>query len=185
MNLSERIPDVLSELTGVLTGIDADEFDRAAGMIAEAPRIFLAGAGRSGLIVRCFAMRLAQAGLSAHVVGDATTPAIEGDDLLFVASGSGRTETMRAIARRAFGEGCHIVVATYSPESPLALEAHAPLVLPVPQDHSKPGGLGGSQVLGTLFDQSLFLTLDALVAAVMERRGVSGEEMQERHANLQ
>ena len=53
--------------------------------------VFVAGSGRSGLAMRSFAMRLIHLGLSAHVVGETTTPRITDRDLLLIGSGSGST----------------------------------------------------------------------------------------------
>ena len=40
--------------------------------IDRSPSVFLSGAGRTGLMVRAFGMRLAQMGLRVHVVGETT-----------------------------------------------------------------------------------------------------------------
>ncbi|MGZ4892148.1 MAG: SIS domain-containing protein, partial [Halobacteriota archaeon] len=54
-------------------------------------RLFVMGAGRSGLVVKGFAMRLMHLGFNVYVVGETVTPAVETDDLLIVISGSGET----------------------------------------------------------------------------------------------
>ena len=42
-----------------------------------------------------------------------------------------------------------------------------------------------SQPMGSLFEQSLFLLLDALIVMLMEKRDVNADEMFDRHANLE
>ena len=61
------------------------------GPLNQSERIFLAGAGRSGLALKSFAMRLTQLSKQAFVVGETTTPAITASDLLVIASSSGET----------------------------------------------------------------------------------------------
>ena len=51
-------------------------------MIEEASRIFVAGAGRSGLCIRAAGMRLMQMGKSTYIVGETITPSIQAGDLL-------------------------------------------------------------------------------------------------------
>jgi 6-phospho-3-hexuloisomerase len=41
------------------------------------------------------------------------------------------------------------------------------------------------QPMGSLFEQSLFLLLDAIVVELMQRRKTTSEQMFRRHANLE
>ena len=52
--------------------------------LLQAKRVYIAGMGRSGLIAGCFAMRLAQLGLQAMLVGETTVTAIQPGDLLLI-----------------------------------------------------------------------------------------------------
>lgn len=185
MGRSLRFDEVLGEIRPVLDGIRDEDISTVAQILADAPRVFVAGAGRSGLIVRAFAMRLAQAGLDVYVVGGCTTPAIKADDALFIVSGSGKTSTTRAIAECAKNVEARVLLATYTTKSPIATMADAVLEIPVPVDPNRPGGLAGTQALGTLFDQCLFLTCDVLAEAVAGIRGIGHDEMKNRHANLE
>jgi D-arabinose 5-phosphate isomerase GutQ len=42
-----------------------------------------------------------------------------------------------------------------------------------------------SQPMGSLFEQGMFLLLDALIVMLMEKRDVNADEMFDRHANLE
>lgn len=68
--------------------------------LTDGRRLFVIGAGRSGLVGRAFAMRMMQLGLNAFVVGETTTPALEKGDLLMTISRSGRTRTVLETAKR-------------------------------------------------------------------------------------
>ncbi len=46
-------------------------------------------------------------------------------------------------------------------------------------------GFTSVQPMGSLFEQSLMLVLDSLVLCLMDRIGMSAQEMFSRHANLE
>lgn len=185
MDLATRLDQIWAEIRAVLDGLDEAAFQSTARAIHEAPRVFVAGAGRSGLLMRMFAMRLAQAGLAVHVAGDATTPALRTGDCLVIASGSGETASMRVLQEKARAAGGRILLLSYRPDSTLVQRADHALLFPVPLEPSRPGGLAGSQVLGSLFDQSAQLACALLVEQIIILRGESHEAMAARHANLE
>lgn len=183
--MQPRFAAILKEIEAVLGAFPPEPFEDAARRLAEAPRVFTAGAGRSGLLMRMFAMRLMHVGVTAHAVGEATTPSFAAGDLLILASGSGSTATMAVIAQKAKSLGGRIVLVTYAEDGPLASLADRVVRLPVPQDDSRPGGLAGEQLLGTLFDQTVQIVLDALACEVAVLRHDSHANAARRHANLQ
>jgi 6-phospho-3-hexuloisomerase len=75
MDATEYAREVIRELDRTLAAVSPQEAERLADLVLNARRIFIAGAGRSGLAVRAFAMRLMQMGLAAYVVGETVTPA--------------------------------------------------------------------------------------------------------------
>ncbi len=133
--------DELRELFG---RIDGAPLERLVALLAEAPRIFLLGAGRSGLVMRGFAMRLMHLGRSAHVVGEATTPALRSGDLLVIGSGSGATASLRAVCDRAKGLGAVIALVTTARQSPIGRLAE--LIVEIPA--TTPKGSPSSAVAG-------------------------------------
>ena len=76
----------LDRMIGLLTAraaaVDHTEVGAVLDGIHDARRVFVTGAGRSGLVARAFANRLMHLGMSVHVVGEVTTPAIERGDAL-------------------------------------------------------------------------------------------------------
>ena len=87
--MNAKYPTIIEELRTVMYSIDDNAARELAELIDASPRIFLSGAGRSGLMVRAFAMRVMHAGKEVHVLGDVTTPSAKEGDLLIIASGSG------------------------------------------------------------------------------------------------
>ena len=178
---------VTAELATCLSAVSPPNVEGAIDEITKSKRVFLAGAGRSGLAIRAAAMRLMHLGKTVHVVGEVTTPSITDGDLLLVGSGSGRTETLVAIARKAKEESARLLVITIDPESPLAQLADRIVAIPAPSPKvvSSREPAKSIQPLGNLFEQGLLILLDVIASMIMERQGLSSDEMFTRHANLE
>jgi len=152
--------------------------------IENANRLFLLGAGRSGLALRMTAMRLMHLGLTAHVVGETTTPAIAEGDLLIAASGSGTTAGIVRSAETAAKVGARIVALSTTDSSPLADVADHLLVIPAAAKLDR-SGEASAQYAGSLFEQAVVLVGDALFHALWQRSGASADELWPRHTNLE
>lgn len=180
---------VLDEIRRTLKRVSCEEVEALVREVAEAGRVFVAGAGRSGLVMKGFAMRLAQLGLHVHVVSETTTPAVISGDLLLIGSGSGVTERLVHYAGKAVEAGARVAVATADPGSPAARLANIVVVIPAPTPKSskETGGQGlrSHQPMGTLFEQSLGVMLDAGVMLLMAQLEETERGMFARHANLE
>ncbi len=180
---SECLRQVLAEAEGALVRADTDS---AAGFIEEllkADGIYVAGAGRSGLAVESFAMRLMHLGMITHVAGDATTPGIGPGDLLVACSGSGRKRTVLVLAETARENGARVAAVTAEAGSPLARMADSVLLLPEGEDGYDSAETG--QFMGTLFEQLAYLVFDSIVLAIQEIIDIDGGQMKRRHTNLE
>ncbi|KGJ79124.1 3-hexulose-6-phosphate isomerase [Cryobacterium roopkundense] len=167
-----------------LRDTSAGTLDAAAERLQRAERVFVLGAGRSGLALKMTAMRLMHLGLDVHVVGEVTAPAITRGDVLLVASGSGTTGAIVRAAEMAATVGVGIVALTTDGGSPLARLAEVTVVIPAAakQDH---GGPLSEQYSGGLFEQSVLLVGDALFHTLWKASGATAEELWPRHANLE
>jgi 6-phospho-3-hexuloisomerase len=107
---------IVTEIEHVLNEVDEAQLDTFADQLLAAPRVFVTGEGRSGLMARAFAMRLMHLGLAVYVIGETTTPAIQGADALVAVSGSGTTEGTVHTVQQAkalgslFDQCCHIAL---------------------------------------------------------------------------
>ena len=63
MKFNDYYPAVLKEIEETLGEIDETIISNFALQILDAPRIFIAGVGRTGLGMRCFAMRQMHLGI--------------------------------------------------------------------------------------------------------------------------
>ena len=184
---SDLIKNVSQEIERTLSKVSPESVEGAIDRISQSNRIFLAGAGRSALAVRGHAMRLMHLGKQVFMVGDVTTPAISKSDLLIIGSGSGRTASLLAAAKKASALGSRIPLVTIDPKSPIAELADHVVVIPAPSPKAKLTDPASSSIqpMGALFEQCLFILLDAIIVRLMDIKSVCSEEMFTRHANLE
>ncbi|KQQ09785.1 6-phospho-3-hexuloisomerase [Rathayibacter sp. Leaf296] len=176
---------IVAEVTAAATSLTEDDrLEPVAALLADADRVFVHGAGRSGLALRMTAMRLMHLGLVVHVVGDVTTPAIREGDLLLTASGSGTTGGIVRAAQSAVDAGARVAAITTAAGSPLAGLASAVVIVPAAEKLDR-SGTASAQYSGGLFEQVVVLAGDALFHALWKRRGESADELWPRHANLE
>lgn len=175
---------VQDELATAADGLREEQLAALVAEILQARRVFVTGGGRSGLALRMHAMRLMHLGLTVHVVGETTTPAIGSGDLLIVASGSGTTAGAVAAAETAVSVDARVVALTTDGGSKLAGIAHRVVVIPAAQktDHR---GTASRQYSGSLFEQALLLVLDATFHTLWKADGTPAEDLWPRHANLE
>ncbi|WP_205529152.1 6-phospho-3-hexuloisomerase [Microbacterium halotolerans] len=152
--------------------------------VHNANRIFVLGAGRSGLALRMTAMRLMHLGMTVHVAGETTAPAIAEGDLLLTASGSGTTAGVVRAATTAKSVGADVVAMSTASESPLAEIADHLLLIPAAAKLDR-SNEASAQYAGSLFEQAVVLVGDALFHALWQRDGSSADDLWPRHANLE
>ncbi len=180
------VTSMVAELSGALQSVDANELMVLERALLQAPRIFVAGMGRSGLCMRAFAMRIMHLGLPAYVVGDVTTPGIDESDLLLIGSGSGRTASLVQYAARAQALQAQVGLITTARTSPLGDYSNYVVRVnaPTPKRADSIDSVS-VQPMGSLFEQSLGLLLDIVVMRLMQALDISAEQMFARHANLE
>jgi 6-phospho-3-hexuloisomerase len=187
LSVAESLALIAVEGRGVIDDLVAradPSLDAAAVRLRSANRVFVLGAGRSGLALRMTAMRLMHLGLDVHVVGDVTTPAIIAGDVLLVASGSGTTGAIVRAAETAASVGATIVTITTAPQSRLAELAEVTVVVPAAQKTDHEGAIS-AQYSGGLFEQVVALLGDALFHSLWQASGATADELWPRHANLE
>jgi 6-phospho-3-hexuloisomerase len=183
-DLHHHLQVIIQENQQLAEKLDLTAAGAIIPLIQQAERIFVVGAGRTGLALKAAAMRLMHLGLTVFVVGETTTPAIKAGDLLLAGSGSGTTSTIVKAAEKAAAVGAQILAISTTTDSPLAALATQLLVLPAAQkqDH---GGTISQQYAGSLFEQSVLLLTDAIFQTLWALDGTPAEELWKRHANLE
>jgi 6-phospho-3-hexuloisomerase len=183
-NIASNLSLTRDEMVATAAKVDAEQMAVLTHLVNESARVFVAGAGRSGLVLRMAAMRLMHLGLNVYVAGDTTTPAIGSGDLLLVASGSGTTSGVVKSAETATKSGARLAAFTTDADSPLAALADALVIIPAAQktDH---GSSVSRQYAGSLFEQVLFLATEAVFQSLWDNADVRAEDLWPRHANLE
>ena len=167
----------IQELSEILEKISDCEAVAFSDALNRYKRIFVYGAGRSGLMMKAFAMRLAQAGFTVYVVGETITPSIEENDVLILASASGRTSSVLNYAKAAKKNSAAVYAITSSSDSALADASDGMVIISAPTKDNA----GANSIMGTLFEQSVLLFCDAVIQLVC----TDNEQMRARHANLE
>jgi 6-phospho-3-hexuloisomerase len=177
---------IIIELKDTLSKLDEETIDQLLEAIISSNRIFIAGTGRSGLIIRCFAKRLMHLGLNVFVVGETTTPGISKSDLLIIGSGSGETGSVSVFAKEAKKHNARLGLITAFPDSTIGKLADIKVFVSVPIDNKRlANGSTSIQPGGSLFEQSMMLLLDGMVLKLMEKLSVDTSAMRANHANLE
>lgn len=186
VSVESSLSRIAAEVASVVDRLAAarGDLDRALDLLADAERVFVLGAGRSGLALRMTAMRLMHLGLDVHVVGETTTPAIRAGDVLLAASGSGTTGAIVRAAEIAADTGARRIALTTAAASPLGRAADALVVVPAAAKLDR-SGAASAQYAGSLFEQTVALLGDAIFDALWHRSGLSADELWPRHANLE
>ena len=154
--------------------------------IIKAKRVFTAGAGRSGLMVKAFAMRLMHIGITSYVLGETVTPSIEKSDLLIIGSGSGETESLCFMAKKTKEIGADLAVITIFSESTIGKLADIIIAIPAPTGKVKrAAGISSIQPKGSLFEQCMLILLEAIIISLMEKLDTAPDTLMRRHANLE
>lgn len=180
--------------------LDADETGAFVDAVLAARRVYVVGAGRSGLVARAFAMRLMHLGFESYVVGETITPALHGGDLLVAFSGSGETHSIVEFCETAQGLGGRVCLVTATPDSTIGRVADLVVDLgtAVPPVHETPEQYEVRQLtgqyrsasstfapFGTLFEMTALVFSDAALSALMELRHCSLDDIKGRISNIQ
>jgi 6-phospho 3-hexuloisomerase len=192
--ISKAMGEILAHLQKTHEELNRDQVEAFVQSLMNAKRVFVLGAGRSGLVARAFAMRLMHLGMDVYVVGETITPAIREGDVVVAVSGSGETDLVVGAASIAKKVGAKIAVVTSFPDSRLGKMADVVVVLPGRTrtetiseyvERELAGEHASLAPLGTLFEISASVFLDGVIAALMNKLNKKEKDLKERHANVE
>lgn len=165
-----------------------------------AKRIYVSGAGRSGLVAKAFGLRLMHLGYESYVVGETITPAFHEGDMLVAFSGSGETQSMVSICGTAKDLGGKVCVITAMPDSrigkmadlvvnlgdPTGVYFHDKNSFEVRQITGKYRSVTSAFApFGTMFETLALVFSDAVISALMEAKKDEIAKMQGRLSNVE
>lgn len=184
--MRNEIEAIANEVQEVLQRVKPEQTEQLAIELHEAQRIFIAGTGRSGLVGKMIAMRLMHSGYQVFVVGETITPSIESDDILLIISGSGSTRTLKYYADQAKSIGAKVALVTTNENSPIGELSNCNVLIPAATKKRLPNEPNTIQPLGSQFDQSAHLLLDAVVVYLLQKQDRKDDSsLKKQHANLE
>ena len=193
--MKSSIEAIIENVKEAETYLDNDEINNFMNEITNAENVFVIGAGRSGLVAKAFAMRLMHLGISAYVVGETISPAINDEDCILAISGSGETNTIVSAAKTSKKRGARILSLTSYPKSSLGKISDVSIYV---RGRTKAeaddknylkrqidGNYTSLTPLGTAFELTLLIFLDGLICELMNRLGKTENDLKKRHAVLE
>lgn len=193
--MKTSIKAILDNIESAQEFLDEKAIEEFEDIIINSKNIFVTGAGRSGLAAKAFAMRLMHLGLSAYVVGETISPAIYEDDCIIAISGSGETNTIVSAAKIAKNRGSKVLALTSYPESTLGQLADSYILVKgrtkkeVDDENYMKRQIHGNYTsltpLGTAFELTTLVFLDAIVSELMEKMHQTESDLKARHTVLE
>ncbi len=193
--MKSSINAILDNIKNAEEYLDPEAISKFLNIIIESKNVFLIGAGRSGLAAKAFAMRLMHLGVSAYVVGETISPAIYDDDCIIAISGSGETNTIVSAVKIAKSRGSKVLALTSYPESTLGQLADCYILvkgrtkLEADDENYMKRQIHGNYTsltpLGTAFELTTLVFLDALVSELMEMMHQTESDLKARHTVLE
>ena len=178
MDTKDVLSKILTEISAQVSSINEEQLSQFKNAIIAAKHIFLAGTGRSGLMIGAFANRLMHLGLNVSLITEISKPKANLGDLLILGSNSGETQSLIAYAHQAKTQGVKIILFTTSSNSSLAKLADNIVVIPIKVFEL-------NQPMGSTFEQLSLLTYDSIIYSLMTELQQTPELMKSRHANIE
>ena len=193
--MKTSIRAILDNIESAQDYLDEEAIEKFEDIIISSKNIFVTGAGRSGLAAKAFAMRLMHLGLSAYVVGETISPAIYEDDCIIAISGSGETNTIVSAAKIAKNRGSKVLALTSYPDSTLGQMCDSYILVKgrtkkeVDDENYIKRQIHGNDTsltpLGTAFELTTLVFLDAIVSELMEKMHQTESDLKARHTVLE
>jgi 6-phospho 3-hexuloisomerase len=166
----------------ILNTVIREDIKKINHSFFKAKRIFVYGAGRSGLVSKAFAIRLVHLGFQTFVIGETIGAPVKKGDLVCIVSGSGETIPAVMTAEIAKNLGATLVVVTGNKDSRITKFADIAIVLTADCTEKERKKFAP---LGTLFEASAWIFLDGIIAELMKNKKETEESMRSRHATLE
>src|SRR5512137_1061098 len=197
---SHRVQDMMrlmaSKIREIANTISDEDTEKFIRELLDAKRVYVIGAGRSGLVAKAFAMRLMHLGLKAYVVGETITPALNKGDAIVIFSGSGRTKTVADLAETARDIGGRICLITSNADSRIGKIADSIVIIEQHRDavadeaaefevRQMMGNHKSFAPLGTLFETASMVFADAVISRMMEITLTDESALKNRHTNIE
>lgn len=175
------LKDIMKEISDVMDKVGEEELNEFVSYLQKDNKIFVDGEGRSGLMAKGFAMRLMHLGFRVYVIGETITPSMEKEDIFIAVSGSGESSNTVSDTKKAIKAGSNVLAVTSNAQSSIASIANMVLIVPGTVKSQLGKERKSIQLLSSLFDQTLHITLDAICLMLSRREQFSNAEATKKH----
>ena len=176
---------ILDELRQSLDAVEPEQTDVLIDKILKARKVFVVGVGRVMLMLQAFAKRLNHIGVEAYFVGEINEPAITGDDMLILGSGSGESAIPVTISKVAQKYHPQMIYIGSNLNSTIAGACDVCVRIPCRTKLALADEIPTTQPMSSLFEQSLLLYLDIVSMMIVFRKGIVVTDLWQKHANLE
>jgi 6-phospho-3-hexuloisomerase len=182
--------EILNEIKMVLDSINEEDVDELVEAILDSDKVVGYGAGRMGLSLKAFMMRLNHLGIQAHYVDDTYIPPLTEFDLIIVSSGSGETTMVKTFFEKAIKvSGCKTAAITGNGFSSMGKAADY-LVTFKPcngglNSEDNPNKISSIQLMSTLNEQATYILFDIMAKKIADRLNLNTEKTKRNHFNVE
>lgn len=182
--------EILDEIEQVLNSIDEKAVDEFIDWIKTSDKIVGYGAGRMGLSLKAFIMRLNHLGIKAYYLGDTYIPPLTQYDLVIVSSGSGETSMIKNFVEQVRKKtDCSVISVLGNKNSSIGRLSDF-----VVEYKSCNGGLNSFdsdekinsiQLMSTLNEQATYILFDIMAKKLADKLGMDTAETKRYHFNVE
>ena len=195
-NVQDMMKLMASTISSTAGSLSSEGVGQFIDELIGAKRIYVMGAGRSGLVAKGFAMRLMHLGMRSYVVGETITPAMKEGDTIVAYSGSGETKSIAELCETAKSIGGRLCLVTSNKDSRIGRIADCIVVIESHRDDVRDesaeyevrqmrGEHRSFAPLGTIFETSAMIFSDAIISSIMEITQCEENDLKCRHANIE
>ncbi len=178
---------IANEITNMISKniekIDDSKIEMFDDIIFKAKKIFIVGAGRSGLVGKFFAVRLMHMGKSVFIVGETCTPRIDENSVLIVISSSGKTPSIVNICNIANESNAKVVLFTSNEKS--CLVEMSDLMIKIELGKKVKRFEINATPMGTEFEITTLILLESFVGKSIHKYEMVESVLAHRHTNLE
>lgn len=182
MVYGKSIEYIQRKIKDILNQVPDEDIEKVKELFFKSSRIFVYGAGRSGLVAKAFAIRLVHLGFQTFAIGETITGPVQKGDLVIIVSGSGETIPAVMTAEIAHKLGAKVVSITGKKKSGIAKYADITLYISASCSDVERKMYAP---LGTLFEASVWILFDGIIADLLNTKNETEESMRLRHATLE
>ena len=125
----ESVEYIQKKIKGILEEVSDKDIENVKKLFFKSNRIFVYGAGRSGLVAKAFAIRLIHLGYQTFVIGETVSAPVTKGDLVLIVSGSGETIPAVMTAEIAHKLKANVISITAKKKSEIAKYADVTLFI--------------------------------------------------------